>query len=1829
MAEISSWTWSFLSFIINTVRFLIDCALRLRRCLLSVFLKSSTNRLSLYYKGFLKDLDPKDIQDKAHILGIQSDVIPGDLTKIADLFHELIFEETFIIPSEIWFSWDWLVFKEMKVMKPIKKKVHIFDTQLGDSGGFKVVVVGFKDDVYQVRQKILDFLNNQSTTSKLVLFGKGKNELLSFFLQMPQLSKPMVLAEGLSLIYKVCESGIEITGTNANVQRATREIQKEISKRSAHSQSKNSGIKTSVEPFKNFKVVVCSGYDNTIHLSSESLIVQNSGHEILFDGKDPGVVAGELSEITLTVKEGLSKLGKLQSVIRLHWQCKSIKNNHTEVLEAAVIKALEYVKTQGQTSVSIYCPLDKDLNTSIQAATVAAALEGFCKAQSYLFVSALSVFIVCPNETEWANIMKKNLEIVWACSNSKQNGMQEVIPVIPQNISVRLVSGTLEENQVQAIVVPVTVSARTNSIKLSSLCTHKPSCNLEELLQIQSSCLVDKLLKGQIIPVTCRGSGLLCEYLYLMEVQDDWRDPVEKLRGLMYKFATLSHRLLLTSLAVPVLDLSRHKVQSSQVVKWLLEGLKMFERETSFSWLHSVWLVLSPDCTDFSLVKQGINRSEEPLGICFADHPFFIQYLQDSKQAFMEISLKLKKTSSSFSIFKMSKKCCLSVSPRGYVSGGMSLSKWKTEQGKVYNSLRSRYSVKSHYIPNLTQVEKYEPALKKLQSVKVSEHERCVVGLTEEVNKYIQIADLNRHVKETFSNKIWGDLSEKAIQHVAKDLQLELVTHFPGVIALQDKMKPPNTIFQGPYKSMYSAIDVFMKLISKALLCVFLSDKLSDYKCSFLKSWNLSVLSQTLFHARNIRATLKVQHSCLIIQGGSFEDNQRAMEVLNDDIYETEIRISHASQASTMGVKWSKQLKDISYTFNKSQKKVEIHTIPHEDNINIKVLLVGFKTEVHAAKCILDQYFHDNTDIKGIVEFKQPHLVEASHRIVEIIEEKNLLGVKLEVNIYTNSKVEIILTGPRSEVHKAQEILKRDLNSVVVKSMKIEGLGAAHYFQDPKTTEILKAVGSAYFCIITVRTQQSIAPRRLEDEKNHPLGEIYKGLTEPAEIFLMGRPVNVDNAVKALPSHFRDCHTAKFICDSRIEKLTPDELHAVTKDLGIMLHRGDGGLSLEGLKTHVDEAQTRLEDILKTKDTILNAGFGQMNDILQMTPCFQNSAVLWNARADLPFYPVTEYTLPSPSSLYSSFLCHYPDTCRSFNTTDGLQSHYWQMHTPEGTAKCSKCGKESTKSGIIQHEKTCMGNSFSYIPKATPSPNIQSMQHDSGLGTVSDGLSFITPNISTPVTPFDNLGFDLKPKSLFYNSTFHSDPVIEYTLPISSSLQSSFLCQYPDCCRSFDTSNGLQSHYRQMHTPEESAKCSKCGKESTKSGITQHEKTCMGNSFSSIPKATPSPILQSMQHDSGLGTVSDGLSFITPNISTPVTPVGNLGFDLKPKSLFYNSAFHSDPVTEYSLPIPSSLQSSFLCRYPDCCRSFDTSNGLQSHYRQMHTPEGRAKCSKCGKESTKSGITQHEKTCMGNSFSYIPKATPSPNIQSMQHDSGLGTVSDGLSFITPNISTPVTPVDNLGFDLKPKSLFYNSAFHSDAVTEYTLPISSSLQSSFLCQYPDCCRSFDTSNGLQSHYRQMHTPEESAKCSKCGKESTKSGITQHEKTCMGNSFSSIPKATPSPILQSMQHDSGLGTMSDRLSFITPISFGILGFDLKPKSLFNNSTFHSGIKQSNTISYTPTYTKAFACFCGRSFDTQRGLSSHHTQIHTASGRARCYICGLESTKSGITRHKCKKR
>ncbi|XP_039601347.1 uncharacterized protein LOC120523792 isoform X2 [Polypterus senegalus] len=1700
----------------------------------------SVDRISVYQKRFLEDLDPGDIQDKLHIFAVESKVIPNDLTEFADLFREFISEESFIIPPEIWRSWDWLFFKEMLLMKCVKNKVQIFDLQLGDSGEFKVVVVGFKDEINPVCQKILNFLKAQNTASESVSFGRGEKELLSFYLQTSDLSKPKVLDEGLSLKYKVCDSRIEITGTKANVQRATREIQRVTSKCSTHSQSKNPGLNISIEPFKHFKVVICSGRDN-IHLSSESLIVQSSSHEILFDGTDQGKVVGELSEITLTVKEGLSELGKLQKVIRLHWQCKFNKKNHTEVLEAAVIKALEYVKTQGQTLVSICCPLDKDLNTSIQAATVAAALEGFCKAQSYLFVSSLTVFIVCPNETEWANILKKNLDIFWACSNSKQNGMQEVIPVIPQNMSVQLVGGTLEENQVQAFAVPVTVSSKTKSIELSCLCAHKSSYNLEEFLQIRSPCLADTLQNGEIIPVTCSDTGLLCEYLYLIEVQDDWEDPAEKVKSFMHKCATLSHHLFLTSMAVPVLDLSRHGVPPSQVVKWLLEGLKMFERETSFSWLHSVRLVLSPDCTDFSLVMEGIKRSEEPLGICFADHPFFIQYLHDSNQAFMEIFLNMEKTSSSFTIFKKSKQHCLSIYKQEYISADMSLAKWKIAQANVYNRLRRRYNVKKHHIPKLPQVEKYEPNLKKLQSIKIYEHDTWVVGLTEEVNEYIRIADLNRHVEETISNEIWGDLTAKAIQHVTEDFQLELDACFPTVIASQDTMVPPNIIFLGPYKTVYSAIDFFKMLISKALLCVSLSDKLSDYKYAFLKSWNLSALSQKLFHSRYIGVTLTEQDNSLMMQGDSFEDNQQAMEVLKDDIYEAAIRISRASHTSTKGEKWIKQLEDILHRLNTNEQNVEIHTIQDKDNINCMVVVVGFKTEVHAAKRILNQYFQQNTGIKRILEFKQPSIVEAGRKLLDIIDKKDLFGAKVEVNVHTNSKVDIVLSGTRCEVQKAQETLQIDLDYVIKKSVKIEGLGAAHYFQDPETAKILKRIGLTYFCIISTR-RQCMASKWPNDQKNYPLIKIYEGLTEPVEFDLIGRPFDIENAIKALQSHFQDCQTENMICDPQIEKLTQSQLHAVTKDLSVILHLTNNGLSLKGLKSHVDEAQTRLGEMLKTDKVIKHPE--EQNVIKQTISCnikgpinntVSNTGLDWLTRmrdAAKPSSDSGKNTSPSIKNL----------TVHKKTTTSATPAQQSEFKKNENKPKDGALKALLTDSKENLHQNGVMSSSG--VTYAVPSNSLFDLA----------AANPFQPNFVPGHVPILNANFGQLDN--FWQTT--------------SCIQ--------DSAVPMNTRVGLPLGERYFSIDAEK----KQNKTAVHNQASEHMNrywTTPGTNLEQQNKEN-SPL----QQDNGALAVCKKATSATPSQHSEFKKKDNKPKDGALKALLTDSKENLHQHGEMSssgvtYAVPSNnlfdLQATNLHQ-----QLYPQPNHVPGHIPILNESFGQMnnfwQTTSSFQDSavltnTRVGLPLDEQYFSTDAEEKQNKTTG--HDQASEHMNRNWTTSDILEqgwnlqedIFFPKQFTTSTP----------NSVTTHRMNIKDVLVDFTSPRPSPLPSSFTCNFPGCSLSFDTLNGLQSHYRQMHTPEGRAKCRKCGKESTKSGITQHEKACMGNSFSYIPKATPSPSIQSMQYDSGLGTMSHSFTFadlpsivnnysipVTPISNQ--NYHLEPKNLLNIFDLNSALR-----------------------------------------------------------------
>ncbi|XP_066570507.1 uncharacterized protein LOC136759419 [Amia ocellicauda] len=164
---------------------------------------------------------------------------------------------------------------------------------------------------------------------------------------------------------------------------------------------------------------------------------------------------------------------------------------------------------------------------------------------------------------------------------------------------------------------------------------------------------------------------------------------------------------------------------------------------------------------------------------------------------------------------------------------------------------------------------------------------------------------------------------------------------------------------------------------------------------------------------------------------------------------------------------------------------------------------------------------------------------------------------------------------------------------------------------------------------------------------------------------------------------------------------------------------------------------------------------------------------------------------------------------------------------------------------------------------------------------------------------------------------------------------------------------------------------------------------------------------------------------------------------------------------------------------------------------------------------------------------------------------------------------------------------------------------------FVCPEPGCSRSFDSQRGLSLHHTLIHTAEGRATCPKCGKESTKSGITRHLPYCTGWSSRLLAgPRTAFPDINQLFRDK---RVADPPTY-QPSEW------LKPRT---------EVRAPQVFQPKPwTPSSSFTCgTCSRSFDSQRGLSLHFTLMHTAAGRATCPSCGKESTKSGITRHKCK--
>ncbi|XP_033853795.3 uncharacterized protein LOC117398830 [Acipenser ruthenus] len=1133
--------------------------------------------LSFYQKQFLQAVYPNQITSETDLPcldgteKLRNAKTPEDIKTDGTVLGELILEEEFTLSPKLWASRDWRAFKKVLLEKQngieARKRVDVFDIQLGDSGECKAMVVGYREAVLQVRREISEFLESQVPTKELVPFGVAKDRLLRLFNEKLNL-------EVVGLKYKRQKLGIEISGTKNNVARALEVIDRVTKRVSQTNHSRNVPIQIyrCFQTFEGMNIFICLG-DDIESLQSESIIQEGARL-----GDLQLEVLDERPEVTLAAHKRLTGQGKLQSVITLHWGNSSTicESDSAALLESSITLALEYLESHGLQSVAMCCPLARGQCVPGEPEVLVSALEMFCRKRSFYISHPLSVFLVCHKES--ACKLERSLGLRWPLP--PQSGLD-----VRERILTKLVCGDLEENKSAVLVLAVTVSEETHNIQCSQFIPHTPSKALEAVLELQSVdlSLRSTLRRGEAVLVPCLVEGLLpCQYLYLVDIEEDLKDPAEVLRSLVDQCLRLCQGSLLSSVVFPVLDLLRFGVGVSQTVGWLEEGVRRFEREHPSPRLESVSLLLNLDPMDLHTVVNDIEGPSEIFGTCFTDDPYFIQYLKDAGEGLKEMTSKLLVAGLKIRLSRHTHGPCFLVTPNP--SSHHTSEQWIRSLGDTYNTERRRYSVRYDQLSNWISKPSCAPTLKEVGSIAVYGEGEVVVGLNEEVEELYQAMGFYQEAVKECCSKLW---SPNTALMVFGALQEQLASQFPEVLAspsVDPMMSHSWFIFEGPREDVTLAMEFFHQETSDSLISVTIDEKLLGYQSVFLGELDLEALTIELFQSRGISATLQHREASVVMYAQPLEETGRAINVLKEILQETGIRINQANLAATKDENWEDFLDEVySRLNNGGQKKLNFYNLLNDNGDTDLVVLVGFRTEVQAAQRLISHYLHNKSQTRRTLTFRQEHLVQAGSQLLEIMEWETSINVKVEVRVAGGSWLEVTLCGSREQVKWAQPFIKKDLEALIQKTVRITEPGAVRFFQEETGTQLLKETGMREQCLILLReetaegftTTQNESPER----EMRPEAAVLHH-QDAAELLLIGRLEGVESAAASVQSHFQSTQTLQCLRDPRLCELTPEQLQEVQSRLGVRLRLSEGALTIQGPQDHVTQAKTHIEWLL-------------------------------------------------------------------------------------------------------------------------------------------------------------------------------------------------------------------------------------------------------------------------------------------------------------------------------------------------------------------------------------------------------------------------------------------------------------------------------------------------------------------------------------------------------------------------------------------------------------------------------------------------------------------------
>ncbi|XP_043914009.1 uncharacterized protein LOC122790525 [Protopterus annectens] len=1050
---------------------------------------SATMALSFYKRKFLGSLNLDEVTLEIFrqanvmvtlVLGMELQISGGSseqVMKAEEILQDLIVEKEFKCKSETYADKEWKLFKGMIKSKHnhLGKRFEIFEVISADEipGNFKVILAGFKTQVYALEQTVSDFLDDRNIITETLPLNACQLQLFKDFLHY----------FGFQHTGADVQTHRDLTNIVASIKGSKREavLAKEIISHAFPLY--NSFITKNQQPLSHED----KRDDYCFSLSSRrNLIISTNTPEIKdmllilrMDTEDspsciPFSDADSPEELHIMWNHNIAVTLNRETFLTSDDRCKikvtatastcsnadnaiySYKSLET-CLETAVYMTLIHAELQKLKTIDIMCHTS-ELNTMLFSAFINSLVSGidhFIKDGSpnaFLHTITLSVDNrQTQNNVKDIFLSKTNL----TCSLVQKSSHN--IFTYQEALKTELVTGFVDDSKADVLVMHV--SFKGSAPRVLTATRNERNNDLNIMMKVVSEIVPCYYRNVVEVPVKAC-TDIVCTCLFavsLDELEESSEKLHEELQRIILSCLDLCHNSLFRSIVFPLFDLRGYGMSFAQTMEVMLQEIAKFREAKPSTWIKTVQIILPPEYTNSTKIIKELETSHtgEITGIIISDCPFFLSYLNDNHDAAEELCGSFLKCGF---ILRISQKVHYLTASETMASQTWHLLK-KNALATVLSLTRTKYQLYIENNPSLSAL-LTEDMWKQFQSIRVYK-KNIVIGLISEIQELqkalLVTAQGRRQVtKETKLHSVTKYILANRI--LANDLS----DKFPNLVHSVD---PDSGLMKlkGCHKDVCLVEQQYTELLKKLISC---HVQLSEYKIRFLKSLNPHRFTQE-YLSKEFYVVLETEQH-VVLSGLSDSKLLRAKEFLDKLICQNVINIEAELQSMSFIEGLKLTILNLKESINQQAPKIDIFIEPGT-NAYMNVIIVGFQKEVRNAEDEIKKYLNEFILVEDRIIFDQPTILSVGSAIFELLGETDG-NVALDATINPTG-LDIVLRGKKQDVERVKASILEDISSVICHS-EIMMPGTRRYLAEDGA-QILQIVGKCFQCVLQLGTPES------------------------------------------------------------------------------------------------------------------------------------------------------------------------------------------------------------------------------------------------------------------------------------------------------------------------------------------------------------------------------------------------------------------------------------------------------------------------------------------------------------------------------------------------------------------------------------------------------------------------------------------------------------------------------------------------------------------------------------------------------------------------------------